>query len=139
MDGKKMILACVAGFVVMFLLAGLWHMVIMDEMYDLPTAREEPLMGFIALAFVILALLMAYMYPKGYSGGSPVGEGLKFGVLVGLVWILPLSLILYAVSKDFSLNVLIVDALWHLVEEGAGGAVIGLVYGRNADSSREGS
>ena len=63
-------------------------------------------------------MLMAYLYPKGYSEGSPVGEGLKFGILIGLIWILPLGLIL--------------DAVWHLVEEGAGGIVIGLVYGRNA-------
>ena len=137
MGAKKMILACVTGFLVMFLLAGLWHELIMSDLYDMPTSREEPLMGFIALAFFILALLMAYLYPKGYSGGSPAAEGLKFGVVIGLMWTLPLGLILYAVSKDSSLNMVIVDALWHLVEEGAGGVAIGLVYGRSATGSEE--
>ncbi len=132
MNGKKLILSCIAGFIVMFLLAGLWHMALMSDLYTTPSSREEPLMGFIALGLFILALLMAYLYPKGYSGGSPVTEGLKFGILVGLMWVLPLGLILYAVQEGYTLNMVIVDAIWHMVEEGVGGIVIGLVYGRQA-------
>ncbi len=131
MNGRKLILSCIAGFIAMFLLAGLWHIALMIDLYNTPSSRKEPLMGFIALGMFILALLMAYLYPKGYSGGSPVTEGLRFGILVGLLWTLPLSLILHAVQEEYALNMVIVDAIWHMVEEGVGGVVIGLVYGRS--------
>jgi hypothetical protein len=134
MDLKKLLIAFVAGFVVMFLLAGLWHMVIMSDFYfssDL-NLREQPLMGYITLGYLVLALLMAYVYPKGYAGGAPVKEGLKFGVLFGLIWILPHSLALFGFSSATTGVQLIVDAIWHLVEQGSGGIVIALVYGKPA-------
>jgi len=40
----------------------------------------------IGLAYLMVGIIMAYMYPKGYEGGSPVGEGLKFGAIIGLLW-----------------------------------------------------
>jgi len=37
---------------------------------------------FIILGVLILTVLMAYMYPQGYKGGSPLKEGLRFGVVI---------------------------------------------------------
>ena len=88
MDGKKFVGAWVVGAVVMFVLAGLWHMVILSGFYATHAyfpAREGALIGYIALGYIVLALLMAYVYPKGYSGGAPATEGLKFGVIIGLL------------------------------------------------------
>ena len=96
MNIKKMVMALFAGFFVMFLLAGLWHSIIMGDLYsnNAPTgAYAEPKMQFIALGYFILSLLMVYIYPKGYKGGKPVIEGLKFGIVIGLLWILPINLV----------------------------------------------
>jgi hypothetical protein len=133
MNTKKMVIALFASFIVMFLLAGLWHMVIMADLYSGPNSLVEPMLYFIALGYFVLALIMTYIYPKGYKGGKPVIEGLKFGILMGLLWILPLSLVLYGVMGG-SGTVIIVDVIWHVVEQGIGGIVIGLVYGSQSST-----
>jgi len=141
MNFKKMMFALVAGFVAMFLLSGLWHMLIMGDFYQAngpSNAFAEPKMQFIIVGYFILAILMAYIYPLGYKSGSPVIEGLKFGLLMGLLWILPESVVLFGVMES-SGTLLVVDAIWHLVEQGIGGIVIGLVYGSQIPSGESAS
>jgi hypothetical protein len=42
----------------------------------------EPNLLMLALAYLVFGWLMAFIYPYGYSGGSPVGEGFRFGLVV---------------------------------------------------------
>ena len=133
MNVKKFFLAALAGFVVQFLLGGLWHMVIMGSKYDellAHVSRETPNMGFIAVGVLVLSILMAYMYPHGYKGGPPVKEGMKFGIIIGILWVIPLQLIFVGAS-NYPLGVVFLE-LWHVVEQAIGGIVIALVYGNEA-------
>ena len=94
MNTKKLLLAWLATFVVTFVLAGLWHVVLLGDFYrtnDVALARAEQNMLFVALGQLILAFLMAFAYPIGYKGGSPVKEGFRFGALIGIIWMLPWS------------------------------------------------
>ena len=84
----------------------------------------------IAVGHLVLALLMAWVYPIGYKGGSPVKEGLRFGAVIGLIWILPWSVIIYGIW-NLPLAVVLVDSAWHVVEEGLAGLAVGLIYGPN--------
>ena len=131
MNGRKLVLGALAAFLVAFLLSGLWHVVLMGEYYESATVggREAPLMWAIGLAYLVVGIIMAYMYPKGYEGGSPVREGLKFGAIIGLLWWFPTNLVLYAI-QDGPSSVIFIDGAWHIIEEGLAGAVLGLVYGR---------
>lgn len=61
-------------------------------------------------------MLVAVIYPVGYEGGVPWREGLRFGLLMGVLFTLPGGLV-------------IVDAAWHRVEQGAGGIGVALVHG----------
>ena len=134
MNSTKMLYAWLAGAVGMIVLGVLWHRVIMGGFYDEQSAaimREEPQMLFVILALLILAFLMAYAYPIGYKGGSPITEGLKFGALIGLVAFLPFNLINHGIF-NYTLAGALVDAGWHVVEEGVGGMIIALVYGSGA-------
>jgi hypothetical protein len=124
MKVKKFIIATLAAFVVMFLLGGLWHVTLLGDFY---TAQTEVLLGVLILAF-----LMALVYPIGYKGGSPVREGLRFGVLIGLIWILPWSVIIHGIWK-YPLLCVIVDSVWHIVEQGIGGLIIGIIYGKGSE------
>ena len=134
MVNTKMLYAWLAGAVGIIVLGVLWHRVIMGGFYDEQGAaimREEPQMLFVILALLILAFLMAYAYPIGYKGGSPITEGLKFGALIGLVAFLPFNLIIHGIF-NYPLAGALVDAGWHVVEEGVGGVIIALVYGSGA-------
>ena len=86
MISTKMLYAWLAGAVGMIVLGVLWHRVIMGGFYDEQGAailRDEPQMLFVILALLILASLMAYAYPIGHHGGSPITEGLHSGALIG--------------------------------------------------------
>ena len=91
MNGRKFVTGALVASVVAFLLSGLWHVVLMSDYYESVTVggRETPLMWAIGLAYLMVGIIMAYMYPRGYEGGSPVGEGLKFGAIIGLTLVAP--------------------------------------------------
>jgi len=129
MDIKKFSIAVVGGFFAMFILSGLWHMVILKSFYTehLTATLAEPNILFIVLGYLILAALMAYLYPLGYKGGPPLKEGLRFGIIIGLLWYLPFNVIMIGVVGK-SGTLIVVDGLWRLVEQGVGGIVIGYFY-----------
>ena len=134
MNRTKMLYPWLAGAVGMLILGFLWHRVIMGGFYDEHGAavmREEPKMLFIILAVLILAFLMAYAFPIGYKGGTPVTEGLRFGALMGLLAFLPSNLSLFG-AFNVTLAGALVDAGWHLVEQGVGGVIIAIVYSGGA-------
>ena len=98
MNVKKLVMSAIAGFVAMFIISGLWYMVLMKGYYNDQFAdvyRPEFKMVWIVIGYLVWAFLMAYIYPIGYKGGPPVKEGLKFGILVGLISVLPIGLVLY--------------------------------------------
>ncbi len=132
-----MIRSTILAFIVMFILGGLWHAVLMVDFYKellTPESREPHQIQFIASGVFLLALSMAYLYPKGYRGGSPIKEGLVFGVIMGLIWIIPHGLVMHGMTAT-SGKLLLVDGLWHLFEQGMGGIVIASVYGRDSEST----
>jgi len=138
MNVKKFVLAWVAVVVVTFLLGVLWHLFLLADFYEAQhqgLTREEPNMAVIIVGHLILGFLMALVYPIGYKGGPPVKEGFRFGALIGLIWILPLSVILHGVW-NLPLTGVIVDSAWHVVEEGIAGIGIALVYGRQPEASK---
>ena len=91
-------MSTIGAGVVMFLLAGLWHSALMSDLYVSDLSRAEPNMLLIGVSYLILALLMAHIYPKGIEGTNKIANGIKFGVVVGLIWVLPHALVLHAVT-----------------------------------------
>ena len=134
MNNKKLLLTFVAGFVVMFILSGLWYLVIMKGFYSKQFAdvqRPEFNMVWITIGYLVAAILLAYIYPHGYKGGPPMKEGMKFGLLMGLLMALPISLVHLGVH-NVPLTGSLVDTIYQVVEKIAGGITIGLVYGKSS-------
>ena len=135
MDTKKFLLASLAGAVAMFLLGGLWHAVLLKDFYAAQfgaTVRSEPVVLFSFLGYLSLGILMSFVFPAGYKGGSTVKEGFRFGLLMGLMSHLPFSLVFYANTTSYTLNHVLLDGAWHVVEQGIGGIVIAAIYARRA-------
>jgi hypothetical protein len=133
-DTKKLITAGISSFIVMFSLSGLWYMVLAANYYSEQYAvieRAAPLFAWIVLAYLVLSFLLAYIYPFGFKGNSPMKEGLRFGFIMGLVIALPMGFIYYAVYT-FPLSGTLIDIIYQVVEKTIGGGVIGFVYGSSA-------
>ena len=132
MEGRKLILGALAAFLVGMVLSVLWHVVLMSGFYDAAAAgamRDPPIMWSVALGYLVVGFVMSYMYPKGYEGGTPVVEGLKFGAMIGLIWWLPTQLVLYG-AMEGPFSIVLVDGAWHLLEQGLAGVALAMVYGK---------
>ncbi len=135
MDVRKLLIAALAAFVVMFLLGYLWHVVLMADFYqsnsgEVAVDRQTPMLFYIGLGYLSLSLVMAYIYPKGAEGDSHIMDGIKFGAIMGFLWIVPLSSVLYGATIITSKTLVFGDGLYHIVEGAIGGALIAMVYGK---------
>ncbi len=120
---KRFFLATFAGGIVMWGVAGLWHELVMAQFYTRQAHATHEGTGIILLAYLILAALMVYLYPR-FSGSSRYfQEGAKFGALIGLLWVFPHGLAMAGAHGE-PVAYVVKNALWHVVEQGIGGIVI---------------
>lgn len=125
---QKLGLATLAGGLGMWIIAGLWHNLILPSVNEDIHPHHEGL-GLLLVAYFILAILMAYVYSLSYKGENPVMEGLRLGVVIGLLWVFPHGLAM-ASTHDTSITYEIRNSIWHMIEQGIGGIIVALVYGR---------
>ena len=145
MNLKKLLMGAIAAFIVMFLLGFLWHSQLMADFYQSNLGetgsvdRENPSVFFIGLGYFSLCLVMAYIYQKGVEGDNHIMDGIKFGAIMGFLWVVPLLSVLYGATTVFSKTVIFGDGLYHIVEGAIGGAIIAMIYGKGngADTSEE--
>lgn len=111
----------------MWVLAGIWHTILAVQFYNAETEAKHEGLGLIFLAYLILGFLMTFLYQYGYAKGKPVLEGLFFGGIIGILWVFPHELAMAGAHGE-SIGYVMKNAVWHIVEQGVGGMVIGLVY-----------
>jgi len=134
MNIKKLLLATLASFATMFVVAGFTHVVLFKAWFQahpgdaINITRADPMMQYAVLAGLIVAFIMSYFYPKGVEGNNKIMQGLKFGILVSIL-LFSCPLIQYAFTTTLSRSAIAMDGILHLVEQGLGGIVIALVYG----------
>jgi hypothetical protein len=123
--------AALVGWVVYLGISPLVNNVLLADLYAQHARVFRP-QGEMNMAFGLVATLVgffvfAYAYAKGYEGGKGAVEGLRYGVLIGLLlatfsvaWnyvVLPVS---GALAAAWIVDVIVEMALY--------GAVVGLVY-----------
>ena len=132
---KKVVLAAIAAAIAMFSLAGLYTGVLARDFIathvDTALMRTPPNLVLVFVGYLVLAALMSVIYQRVVRvNGSPAWCGVRFGMVAGVCWLMPYSLVLFGVYS-FPYAVLPLDFAWALVEQGVGGLVIGLIHGRS--------
>jgi hypothetical protein len=134
MDAKKFVLAVIAYIIVTFAVAASWHLMFFKDLYDQLAifTREKPLIPLGVVSIIMQALVLAYLYPLFYRGGSPVKEGLKFGLLIG---VLMASIAVFAEAGKQNVSSLttwlVFETAYYLLQFGVLGVIIGSIYGRS--------
>lgn len=123
---RQLAFATATSGIVMWSLAGVWHNIILPNTRTGTHAHHEGL-GIALLAYLILAILMCLLHMRMNRRGRPLLDGLELGVVVGVLWVFPHGLAIAAIH-DTSLLYELKNALWHVVEQGAGGVVIAWWY-----------
>lgn len=131
---KRTLLAAITAALVMFALAGLYTGVIarafIASHVDPAILRTPPNLALVFGGYAALAGLMSLLYPRfGRTAGTPSWSGLRFGLGVAVLWLMPYSLVLFGVYR-FPYQALPLDFAWACVEQGIGGLVIGMIHGK---------
>jgi hypothetical protein len=132
----KFIISTIVGAIIFFFLGWLFYGIIfsgkfMDWYGTVMRPAQDYKLWSMIVANILEALFLTWLYPKFYKGGSPAGEGLKFGILLGLLMSLPM---IFYVWASFQVKYIgaIVDGIISFVLVVIVGLVIGLIYGKGA-------
>ena len=133
MDRRKFFLAVIAYIVVTFAVAASWHLVFFKDLYDQLGifTRKEPLIPLGITSIVMQGLVLSYLYPIFFRGGSPLAQGLKFGLLIG---VLMASIAVFAEAGKQNVSSLTTwltfESGYYLLLFGCVGMIIGMIYGK---------
>lgn len=103
LDWKKYLLAVITVFVVSAIVGYVTHEVLLAADYErssLWRAQEELWKRMILVYFaqLIFALAFCYIYTKGVEAGKGwLGQGIRYGLLIGSLLFVPGAFVLYAV------------------------------------------
>lgn len=129
MRTRPLFLSAGAGFLYLLTVNALFFPLVFPDgppvRYSNPRAVDMP--HYHLLAFLITALLMAYIYPMLDRGGPVWKEGLRTGIILALFVSLPMGLHEYAMT-DVSFLAQVFPALWVTATWGVAGIVIGAAY-----------
>ena len=130
---KKLILATLAFAVVTMLIAAPWHFFFFKDLYHSLGIynRAEPIVPLGFLSMLMQGVVMAFIYPRYYKGGSHYKEAIQFSLLMG-VFLFSISTFANAAKIEVSPmgTWLVVQTAFHLIQFLAAGLAFGFVFSR---------
>ena len=126
--------ATLGAFVVLFASGFAIHHLWLGEFYKAhaawwrPAAQMESMFPLMFASHLVLAALLTVVYAKGYEPGKAgIGQGFRFGVLIGLLIMLPSSLMNYVIYP-YPMSLIVNWLIGGVAELALAGAVIGALY-----------
>jgi len=130
---KKIALSTISYFILTMLWAYPWHIIWFHELYAELGAftRSEPIIGLGITAIIIQGIVIAYLYPYYYRRGSPILQGIKFSLIIGLMVYTVMG---FATAAKIQIEPIPTFLAYHTVFQVVQfiitGAALGLIYGR---------
>jgi hypothetical protein len=134
MNMKRWLYASAAAFVVLAVLEFVVNGVLLAGIYQQtasvwrPEAEMVSLSWLFWLAYLVFAPVFTLIYSQGFeSNKEGIGQGLRFGIYVGLLTAIPMNLIWYVVLP-IPASLAVYWAIAGMVEMTAMGLTVGLIY-----------
>lgn len=130
----KLVISTIVVAILLFLLGGLFYAAIFADFFAkhysaIQRSAADMKMWAIAVGCLLEAFFLSLIYPKGYKGGSPFGEGFKFGIYFGLLMGVPYIFFAWAMMP-VTYKALVVDGAITIFNTIVAGIVIGMIYGK---------
>jgi hypothetical protein len=123
---KRFFISWFLSVIVMMAISWVWHGLILNDLIYVP----RPVLLFYALAllaYIIIGFTLTFVYTY-----LSMGLGIKLkGMLMGMALGFFIYLIAFVFGISFKGNGtehVVLDFIWQMIEQGAGGAVIAVVY-----------
>ena len=139
---SRLLIGNIVAWLVIFNLGYVFHDLLLHDWFQKhigEITRDQYIIPVIALSFAIYTTLMSLVYPVFYSyfsekkGLSKIKTGLITGLFFGFLWdSLQGGLIEYATYKVTLISMLL-DSLYHTIEGGIAGLIIGAFYKPQSD------
>lgn len=123
---QKFIYSWIMSTVVMFGMSYFWHGYILNDLNSI----QLPLpffLGMSALVYLIIGLLITFIYNALSFFDRQITKGISLGVAVGFFLYL-IAFMLGVSFKAEGVQHVVIDFIWQMMEQGAGGIVVGFVY-----------
>ena len=136
---RKHVVATLAYTFVSFALAAPWHLMIFKDLYDSfgIYSRPEPIIPLGVLSMLVQGAVLSALYARWRRGGSPVSEGIQFGLLTGAFLFSVSTLANAAKMNVHGLPTFMgLQVAFHLLQFTGAGLAIGLVFGRSDSKER---
>jgi len=138
MDSKTRIMATLAGFVTLFLLGWILYGMLLMDFYaanagsatGVMRSDTEMVWWALVLGNISQAYLLVYIFSK-WTTITNFTEGLKAGIIIGLILGFAFNLSMYGTSNMMNLTAALVDPLVSAAMMGLTGGVIGMVIGKS--------
>lgn len=122
----KYLIATIISGLSMWIVAGLWHNMVLPLIDKNVEAHHEGI-EIMLIAYLILAFLMVYLFGMIPQKHKYIFEGLRIGIVVGIIWVFPHGLAM-AGAHNTSIFYEIRNAIWHMIEQGFGGIIIAMIF-----------
>ncbi|HEX3709064.1 MAG TPA: hypothetical protein VHV56_04170 [Pseudolabrys sp.] len=101
--GKKCIISAVAMFVMAWALSFVVHGLLLGGDYAVtpgmrPPAEAQKLMAYLILAQALFGIAFAWIYVQGKEDKPWLAQGVRFGIAVAFLTVIPMYLIYHAVT-----------------------------------------
>ncbi len=127
---KKLLLATLICGFGMWILAGLWHNLVLPIFNNNIEPHHDGI-GIMLISYFILSFFMSYLFIQLPESNNWRIKGFKLGIIVGILWVFPHGLTM-AGAHDTSIIYEVKNMFWHMIEQGFGGIIIGFVYRNNS-------
>lgn len=130
MNAPRLAISAVAAWIADLAYGHFVYWFVMPSLASYPVffQPQEQISLFAVLPARLLGFfLFAYMFAKGYEGGSGAQEGLRFGVLIGLVLVC-FALVWDYATMPLSARFLGARTVTTLLEMVLAGVVVGITY-----------
>jgi hypothetical protein len=142
MSTTKLIICTLVGTVYLFLLDYVWF-AIMDNASG---ADAMPAFHWMIIGYILLALVFCLIYAKGVEPGSATQQGLKFGLLAGILVFVSANFMWLGLADlfpcmEYDLMSTIKNSVFYLVEMGVLGIIVAHLSGLSGapEASRGGT
>jgi hypothetical protein len=132
MNFPRVAMAALAAWAVYLGLSYLVHGLLLAEIYAehaslRSAAEQQAILPFGLAAALVGFFAFAYAYAKGYEGSSGMQEGLRFGVLVGIL-ICAFSITFQYMAWPVSNSLFVAWLVDYIVEFAVYGVIVGTIY-----------
>jgi hypothetical protein len=129
---KKFLVAWLVMFIVYMAGGFVVHGVLLADDYAAtgmmrPEAEAQAMMGWMLFAHVLMAGAFTWIYARGVENKPWLGQGLRFGLAVALLCVVPIYIIYYVVQPtpgELAAKQIVFDTIWTLIL----GAVVAFLY-----------